>query len=202
METGKKLQKDWKEYYEITKNRPPSKLLIDALQYVKNKNKALDIGGGALKDTRYLLEQGFEVTVIDSSELMAKEAEKIESDKLHPVITTYNEFDFPEHEFDIASAMYSLPFNPPETFDKVFENIKESLVAGGIFCGQLFGIRDGWSNQSEMTFHTKEKIEKLFQGMRILYFKEEELDGKIANGSPKHWHVFHFIAENKIYSKT
>lgn len=135
-------KKDWEEYYEITKNKPPSKLLVKALRYVANKGKAIDIGGGALKDTRYLLEQGFDVTVVDKADLMAKEAEAMKSDKLHYFVSAFADFDFPKNGYDIASAMYSLPFNPPESFDAVFSRIKDSLVKGGIFCGQCFGVRD------------------------------------------------------------
>ena len=148
------MKKDWSEYYKITKNKLPSKLLVKALDYVKSKNKVIDIGGGALKDTRYLLTQGFDVTVVDSSELMAKEAKSIKSNKLHYTVSSFADFDFPKGKFDIASAMYSLPFNPPNTFDTVFKKIKNSLVKEGIFCGQLFGIHDQWNNRVEMIFHT------------------------------------------------
>ncbi|OGZ63861.1 MAG: hypothetical protein A3A98_01060 [Candidatus Staskawiczbacteria bacterium RIFCSPLOWO2_01_FULL_40_39] len=190
----KNIKKDWSEYYELTKNKPPSKLLIKALSYVKNKGKAVDIGGGGLKDTRYLLAEGFDVAVIDSSELMAKEAEKITSDKLHYFVVSFDRFNFPESTFNIANAQFSLSFNPPATFDDVFRNIKNSLVEGGIFCGQLFGVRDEWKDKPNMIFHTKEQVGKLFSDMEIIYFREEEKDDKTANGTPKHWHVFHIIA--------
>lgn len=189
------MRKDWKEYYEITKNSPPTKLLVKALEYVAKKNKAIDIGGGALKDTRYLLEQGFDVTVIDKAELMAKEAELVKSNKLHYIISSFSDFEFPKNEYSIASAMYSLPFNSPESFGAVFAKIKESLISGGIFCGQCFGIRDEWSTNQKMTFHTKEQVENLLSDMKIILLDEEEKDGKTANGTPKHWHVFHFIAK-------
>lgn len=187
--------KDWSEYYEITKNKPPSKILVKALGYVKNKDKAIDIGGGALKDTRYLLEQGFEVTVIDNSELMIRESEKIKSDKLYCFISTFADFNFPKNEFDIASATYSLPFNPPDAFYKIFKRIKQSLVKEGIFCGQLFGIRDKWSGRTKMTFHTKEQVKELLSDMRTISFTEEEVDKKMVNGVLKHWHIFHFISK-------
>ncbi len=188
------MKRDWAEFYKISKNHPPSKLLIKALEFCANKNKAIDIGGGALKDTRYLLSLGFDVTVIDSSELMAEEAKKIVSKKLHYFVTPFDKFDFPENNFDIASATSALPFNSPDTFGKVIKSIKESLVKNGIFCGQLFGVRDEWSSRSKMTFHTREQAEKLFSDMEIIDFREEEKDGTIANGTPKHWHIFHFIA--------
>lgn len=193
METDK-TKKSWSEYYEITKNRPPSKLLVRALEYVKEKHKAIDIGGGALKDTRYLLEQGFEVMVIDKDQLMAEAAKSIASDKLHYAISSFDTYDFPKNTFDIANASYALPFNPPETFNDTIERIKKSLVQEGIFCGQLFGVKDGWTNRKEMTFHTKEQAEVLFSDMEIISFEEEERDGTTANGTAKYWHVLNIVA--------
>ena len=190
----KSQEKDWAEYYEITKNKTPSKLLVKALGYVNNKGKAIDIGGGALKDTRYLLEQGFDVTVVDKADLMAKEAEKIKSEKLHYCVSSFFDFDFPKNGYDIASAMYALPFNPPESFEIVFTKIKQSLVKGGIFCGQCFGVRDEWSTNQEMSFHTKGQVAKSLSDMEVILLDEEEKDDKTANGTLKHWHVFHFIA--------
>ncbi len=190
-----KDKKDWSQYYEITKNNPPSNLLVEAIKYVKNKRKAIDIGGGALKDTRYLLSLGFDVTVVDASELMAKEAKKIKSKKLQYFVSVFDKFNFPENTFNIASAMYSLPFNSHKTFNNVFNNIKKSLIKEGIFCGQLFGVRDEWSKNNKMTFLTKYQAKKLFSNMEIIYLKEEESDSRTANGTSKHWHVFHFIAK-------
>ena len=191
----KKSNRHLVEYYKITADNPPSKLLIKALGFVKNKNKAIDIGGGALKDTKYLLDQGFNVNVVDKSELMAIEAKKILSKKIHYAVSAFANFDFPENTFDLAAAMYSLSFNPPETFIGVIEKIKKSLVQGGIFCGQLFGVRDEWSNRKEMTFLTKIQVQELFSDMEIISFEEEDADGTIANGTKKHWHVFHIIAK-------
>ncbi len=188
------MSRDWLEYYEITKNKPPSKLLVKALSYVNNRGKAIDIGAGALKDAKYLLGEGFNVTAMDSSELMAREAEKIVSEKFHYFVSSFADFNFPEEEFDIASAMYALPFNAPKDFTAVFSNIKNSLKNGGIFCGQLFGNKDGWNDQKEKTFHTKEQAKKLLEGMEVLLFEEEENDSTTANGTPKHWHIFHVIA--------
>ena len=191
----KNEQSPWAEYYQLTKNKPPSKLLIKALGYLANTSKAIDIGGGALKDTHYLLEQGFDVTVVDKADLMVKEAEAIKSDRFHYFVSAFADFDFPKNEYNIASAMYSLPFNPPESFEAVFARIKNSLVKDGIFCGQCFGVRDEWSTNQKMTFHTKEQVENLLSDMEVILLDEEEKDDKTANGTPKHWHVFHFIAK-------
>jgi tellurite methyltransferase len=178
-------KKDWKEYYSITKNSPPTPLLIKALEYVVNKKKAIDIGAGALKDTRHLLQNGFNVTAVDSSELMAEEAQQIKSENLKYFVSDFS---------DIASAMYSLPFILPKDFENVLVNIKHSLVKGGIFCGQFFGCNDDWSANPKMNFHTRESVGKLLSDMEIIFLEEREKDGETANGTLKHWHVFDFIA--------
>lgn len=192
-----KFQKTgWDQHYKDTKDKPPSELLVQALGYVINKNNAIDIGAGAtLRDAKYLLDQGFEnVTVVDQEESVAAAAEKIGSKKLHCYISKFAEFEFPENEYDLANANYSLPFNPPEDFDKVFSRIKNSLVKGGIFCGQFFGVNDDWNKSPHLSFHTKEQVLGLLQGMEVLHLEEKEFDGKLASGAPKHRHVFDVIA--------
>lgn len=192
------MRLDWKKHLKDTKGRPPSPLLVKALPHVVRKTgKAVDIGGGALKDSLHLLEQGFDVTVIDQEPSMTEMAEEIGSDRLHAIVTTFADFTFPEDAYDIASAMFSLPFNPPETFDAVFGRIKRSLTEGGIFCGQFFGIRDGWSANPAMTFRTKEEVEASLADMDILLLEERERDAKLADGTPKHWHTFDIIARKK-----
>ena len=135
---------DWSEWYDMTRAQPPNELLVEALLYVKNTGKALDIGGGALKDTMYLLQKGFDVTVIDKSPLLENEAKKINSEQLHFVVTSFEDFDFPVDEYVLASAAHSLPFCDPAQFSRMVADIKLSLMKGGIFCGQMFGDQDMW----------------------------------------------------------
>lgn len=188
-------QPNWSNHLKDTANKPPSPLVVEAVKHVVHRNKAIDIGGGALKDTQYLLSQGFETTVIDQAKEVAEMAQAIDSDKLHCHITSFTDFIFPVNAFDLASAMYALPFNGNKDFDTVVTNIKNSLVAGGIFVGNFFGVRDEWSNRDNIAFHTKEQVEKLFSDFEIVVFEEKEHDGTLANGQSKHWHVFNMIAK-------
>lgn len=187
-------QPNWNEYFKNTIDNPPSSLLVEAIDYITHRNKAIDIGGGALRDTRYLLSKGFETTVIDQAEEVAKIAETIHSEKLYCYITSFTDYVFPVNTFDIAAALYSLPFIFNKDFEKVFTNIKKSLVLDGIFVGNFFGEHDAWNNRATMTFHTKKQVENLFSDFTIVLFEEREYDGKTADGRPKHWHVFNVIA--------
>lgn len=187
-------QNDWSDYYKATQAKPPRPLLVKALEQVSHKDKAIDIGGGALNDSKYLLNQGFEVTVIDKSPLVEQEAKNIPSNKLTSITTSFEDFNFPKEEYDLASAMFSLPFTPPNQFTEVFEKVKNSLKKGGIFCGQFFGDRDEWKTNTDMTFHTKEQVQELLKDLEIISFSEDEKDAKTAKGDMKHWHLFHIIA--------
>ncbi len=190
--------KNWEDYFKDTKNYPPSPLLVQAMDYVQVKNKAIDIGGGGtLKDTKYLLSQGFETTIIDKEQAVEAACLNIKSKKLKFVISDFVEFDFPPNKFDIAAAIYSLPFTQPEKFSEVFDRIKKSLVTDGIFCGQFFGDRDGWHLNTNLTFVTRAKAQSMLDDLDTLLFNEKEFDGKTANGTPKHWHVFDVIARKK-----
>jgi tellurite methyltransferase len=189
--------KDWSKHYTDTHDYPPSPLLVEALPYVTKKNKAIDIGGGALKDTRYLLSQGFETTVIDQAPQLAKMAESIKKEKLHFYVSKFINFDFPANRFDVASAMYALPFSLPVEFGPVFTKIKKSLVTGGIFVGNFFGKHDDWHKRPSMTFHTKQQVEALLVDMDIILLQEKEFDGKTADGRPKHWHIVNVIARKR-----
>jgi tellurite methyltransferase len=46
-----------------------------------------------------------------------------------------------------------------------------------------------------MTFLTRERAMELLRGLEILEFDEEDVDSHVADGTPKHWHVFHIIAQ-------
>ncbi len=70
------------------------------------------------------------------------------------------------------------------------------IKPGGIFVGQFFGLHDEWNTPGRpMTFLTREQVEELLRGMKLIEFTEEDVDSHVADGTPKHWHVFHIIAQ-------
>jgi hypothetical protein len=83
-----------------------------------------------------------------------------------------------------------------EHFGLVFERIKRALNAGGLFVGQFLGVNDEWNIPgNRMTFLTREQAEAKLKGLKVLVFHEEDVDSHVADGTPKHWHVFHIIAQ-------
>lgn len=186
------MYNNWKKYHQGTKDRIPSKLLVEALAYIKNKGKALDLGAGALVESKLLLSKNFEeVTAVDIVPF-----EKLDNPRFHFIESSFENFSFPKNKFDIVNANLALPFTKPESFNKVWLEMKDSIVKNGIFSGQLFGVNDGWNvDGSEMTFHTKTQVEELLSGFAIKKLEEIEKIAPLVSGGDKHWHIFAIIAE-------
>jgi len=191
-----KGSKTMSQYIEKTGDAPPRPLLVEALKYLENKDAALDLGAGALNDSKYLLTLGFgSVTAVDMDPASKEKASKISFAGFTFVQSTYADFKFPKDTYDLVNAQYALPFNPPETFSEVLERVKASMKERGVFVGQFFGNRDSWNVKgSKTTFHTIEEAKEHLRSLELIEFREEEGDGPTALGSNKHWHIFHFIA--------
>ncbi|MFA6095745.1 MAG: class I SAM-dependent methyltransferase [Candidatus Paceibacterota bacterium] len=183
------------KYIEQAKDAPPRPLLVEAVGYVDDKGEALDLGAGALNDSRHLLSIGFKrVTAVDMDEASKEKAKTFSFAGFTFVHSTYAEFKFPKERYDLVNAQYALPFNPPDTFNEVFEKIIGSMKKGGVFTGQFFGDRDSWNvRDGKKTFHTIEEAKRLLSKMNIVEFREDEGDQANGHGIPAHWHVFHFI---------
>lgn len=186
---------DWNRFYGFTKDSPPWPLLIRAAVLAPRKGAALDLGAGAGRDTRYLLGQGFAVTAVDAEASSVALLRAIESDRLRVVRSSFQDFDFAGAPFDLISAQFALPFIPRAHFAEVFARITSALAPGGVFAGQFFGDRDEWATAGrDMTFVTQAEAEVLLRDLDVIELTEEDEDGHKADGSPKHWHIFHILA--------
>jgi len=188
---------DWAKYLEQTKEYPPSPLLVRALENVKEKQSALDLGAGQLKDTKFLLAQNFlHVDVVDNEPGVEGVVKDLNDERIKTTITTFDEFDYKDDAYDVVNAQYALPFASPDVFEKVMSGVKRSLKRNGIFVGQFFGVRDEWNTPGkEMTFHSEEEARATFSDMELISFEEVERDSRTASGEPKHWHFFNIVAK-------
>lgn len=188
-----------KTYAELSRNRPPSSDVVAAVEHVAQKERALDLGAGSLRNTRYLLEQGFRVDAIDRDPLMQEVADELQTANLHTQVADFMEFDFPVDAYDLVVAHNTLPFATPGTFPDLWSRVVASLRTGGIFCGTFFGPHDTWAHtKPDMSFVTKDDVEHLLSGLEILSFREHEEDATDIQGNPKHWHYFEATAR-KVY---
>jgi tellurite methyltransferase len=96
-----------------------------------------------------------------------------------------------------VNSSFAIPFCPPSAFPAVWQRIQTSLRPGGRFSGQLFGDRDGWSGEQDITFQTRPQVETLLASFDVEQLEEIEEDGTTASGRQKHWHLFHVIARKR-----
>ncbi len=187
---------DWQTYYSQHLYRPPRSLLVKAVSFCIRKDNALDLGAGTLIETKFLLDSGFKkVTALDSSPEIRTFAEGINDERLTVEVRPYQEMELPPESYDLITASYALPFYGKEGFDAFIARLVSALKPGGVFTGQLFGVKDGWNVPGDKrAFQTRDEAEELLKGLTIELFTEEDKDGIVASGEAKHWHIFHFIA--------
>lgn len=183
-------------YAELSTHLSPEPLVMRAVTLVKKKESAFDIGAGSLRNTKFLLEKGFQVTAIDKDPLIVKYAKKINNDSLTTVVTTIEEFEL-KSTFDLVIAINTLPFLKPSVFDETFEKIKHTLNDEGLLCLTLFGKEDEWSNNKEMTFLDGSDIAKYMNNFNVIVFIEEKSHGTTITGDQKFWHIYRIIAQKQ-----
>lgn len=187
----------WPEFYRLTKDRPPWPRLVAAVDLLGRVGVALDLGCGAGRDTRYLLARGFLVTAVDREAASLAALADLPSKHLRLVQAAFEDLSF--GQYDLVNAHFSLPFTRKDQFAVVFARLKASLKPGGIFVGQFFGVNDTWNTpENTMTFLTSEQARKQLEGLDILEFAEEDQDGATADGTQKHWHVYHITARRPV----
>ncbi len=169
---------------------------MKALSFVSEKDNALDVGAGALVDSRALLDAQFKlVTAIDADEASRELALEMSDTRFSFIQHDISTFEYPAASFDIVSGQYTFSFLNPTVFEKTLCSLFVSLKSEGVFTGNFFGVRDDWNtHDSKKTFLDKDECLQLFNDFTILYFNEVERDSETALGLPKHWHEFEVIA--------
>lgn len=159
---------------------------------------AVDLGCGAGRETRALLDAGWRVLAIDGEP--GTEARLLRTiggrhAALEIKTSKFQElYDLPDA--DLVYAGYSLPFQVRPDFDRVWTLIRASLRPGGRIAVDLFGDRDSWAGQPGLTFLTEPEARALFDGLTIEHWDTEDEPGRAFSG-PKHWHVHHVIAQRR-----
>jgi SAM-dependent methyltransferase len=191
------MTKNWQESYaSLRVAREPNSLVVDAFKLVPIRHRrALDIGAGALSDTRYLLQAGMTVDAVDTDPLTRRLAAELNHPHLNAIHNDVRRITLEADAYALIVAIHVLPFVPRPDLSAVISAIVDSLTGEGILCATLFGDRDGWAGKRPLTFLTKSEAVICFSGLLPISFSETEYDGFDAVGEPKHWHVFRFILQ-------
>jgi len=184
----------WSDYYEANEGRAPRDQLLDVLARFAEPGNAVDLGCGAGIDTLAMLDRGWTVVAIDAEPEAIERVRRraAERPSLETQLSPMEDVDLPPA--DLVWASYSLFFCDPARFPDVWARIQAAVRPGGRFAGELLGDHDTWAAMPERTAMTRAEAEALFDGWDVERFEEEENDGEACSG-PKHWHLFHVIAQ-------
>jgi tellurite methyltransferase len=212
---GPSVSERWNRYYAAAGDDPRETLLAALERFEaeppNRERLAVDLGCGTGRDTKELLRRGWRVLAIDAQEeaierLREQDDVLAAQDRLETLVADFESATLPAN--DLVNASFSLPFCPPESFARLWQQVVSSLLPGGRFCGQLFGDRDEWASRPltssdasssplAMTFHTRAEVDELLRDLEIEQLVEIDEDGKTAVGDDKHWHLFHVVARKR-----
>lgn len=190
----------WDAYYAATADRPPRRTLLEALARfapAASPRVGVDLGSGDGRDTIELLRRGWSVLAVDAEPAaiarLQTRADLPEGARLSCLCERIEDAAWPAA--DLVNASFSLPLCPPDRFPELWQRTVASLKPGGRFSGQLYGDRDGWAGRPGMTHLDRGAAERLLHGLRVELFEEVETDSVTPRGKPKHWHIFHIVAQ-------
>jgi tellurite methyltransferase len=159
---------------------------------------AVELGCGDGTESLALLSRGWRVLACDKQpEAIALLRDRVPPqhlDRLETRVAATEDLALPP--CDLVYAGYTLPFIPPSRFAVAWQRIVQALRPGGRFAGQLFGDRDSWTVEPDMTFQTRVQALALLAPLEVEVFREREEDGNAFSG-PKHWHIFDIIARQR-----
>jgi SAM-dependent methyltransferase len=190
----------WSPYYDAVAKNPPRRTLLYALDHFDAEAPpadrfAVDLGAGTGTDTIEMLRRGWRVLAIDADPAgIPRLRERVGP---NPSLTTkvgrFEDERWPNAL--LVNASFALFFCTQDAFPSVWRRILDSIEPGGRFAGHLLGDRDSWTADPKVNHHTRAQAERLFDGLEIEMFnEEEEPNGKTATGSVKHWHDYHVVA--------
>lgn len=192
----------WEQYYQAVQGREPRSLFLAVLAafeadgFDPSVGQVVDLGCGDGTETLALLARGWRVLAVDREPAAIERVLAAVRDEHRPRLQTqvaaFQDAVLPPADFVYAGL--SLPFCPPTHFPAVWAGIVTALLPGGRFAGHLFGERDSWRTNLDMTFHTEAELRQRLAGFTIESLTETENDRPTALGEPKHWHVYEVVA--------
>lgn len=200
-------QRDWPAYFEAVRTSPPRDTCVRALDAFAREGVrqgvAIDVASGEGRDTRAMLERGFDVVAVDSSPegLALLRGRLPDGVRSRVRIVQANMEELPTRVelslVDFVNASFALPFCEPSAFASLWSWIVGVIRPGGRFAGQLFGDRDEWASVRPASHRTRGEVLELLREFELEHFEEVEKDGSDAMGGVKHHHLFHIVARRR-----
>lgn len=193
-------------HLEATKYWGPSMNTFLSIQMMNDYGRrALDLGCGSFRNSKFLSNCGFIVDAIDKDPRVKNYTDffdnrvKYLGQKNRKIFTLkiadYIKCNIGEEKYDIVVAENSLSFNDKDAVETMINKIYVSLKKGGYFAGNLYGLQDFRSSEGKkMSFYTKSEVESLLYKFKVKELADREGDSE-ENGVKFHWHAFEFIVQ-------
>ena len=140
----------------------------------------LDCGCGSGRDTKYFLDQGYEVTAIDGSEELCKKASELTGIEVRNIF--FQDIDY-EDEFDgvwaCASLLHVAKDELPDVLKKICRAMKED---GILYVSFKYGDYSGERNGRFFTDLNEESFDKLISGVPEFVVQEKEISSDVRPG--------------------
>lgn len=171
-----------KEYFEITKTLKTSDIYTAFLNSVKSGGKILDLGCGSGRDSLYFKNAGYDVTAVDGSVKLAKEAEKLINQDV--IVSKFEDLEL-NQKFDGIWACASLLHVKRENIEEVLRKLSNNLKEGAVFylsfkCGdnEYVDERGRYFNcyREESFIEMIKKIKEY--GIKNIYITGDSLGGR------------------------
>ena len=115
-------------FFENNSKLEPHKILVNFIQNNPSIKTAIDLGCGAGRDTKFLVQNNIIVTAIDRvdvTKFLYKDLTEEEKARLNFVQAKFSEIDLPKT--DLIISYEALPFCDREALVKLLDKINDSL---------------------------------------------------------------------------
>lgn len=148
------------DFVNSTKSADVSKLYGMFQKYVKVGGKILDLGCGSGRDSKYFMEQGYDVVAVDGSESICELASKYIGREV--LCLKFEDIDL-EQEFDGIWACASLLHVSKDELPNVLQKLSKALKTNGyIYASFKYGQEERIKGNRFFNDYTESNLNELF----------------------------------------
>lgn len=171
----------------------PSPIILKALESLK-PGTVLDIGPGRGNNATYLVDKGFEVSVVDIDQKILDEV------ALNPKISTTKahlaSYEFP-NKFDNILCNFVLHFLSEEKFLPTIRKIQDNTEIGGINVISDFLTKGQMNTNGGSHWLKSGELKEIYKDWEVIYYEESVsfTRHRDEDGYPKYHMAAHIIAK-------
>ncbi|MGI9419419.1 MAG: class I SAM-dependent DNA methyltransferase [Geminicoccaceae bacterium] len=148
--------------------------------------KILDLGAGSGRDSLALIERGFDVTPLDGSAGLAREAERRTGQKVR--VLRFEQLDYTE-AFDGIWASASLHHVPSQGLPDVMKRVGRALLPSGRLFASFKEADADWHDSLGRFFAamSSDRLHELAAGAGLVVARIERSEAPSFDGTPTMW---------------